>query len=161
MEKKCTKRGKGWKEREVENSVAFHTVCERNGVQKPKLQDVQLEARLDERRDCQRRQQKALPTTLTPSIFSSWISSNSSKRLTPPPSLSLLFDPFNDRGRGFHKEIIGLVHKWYDCRCNYRDVISYYLEISAFPSILYYIIFFLPLVLVNLLLRLMFRDCFP
>lgn len=27
------------------------------------------------------------------------------------PSLSLLFDPFNDRGRGFHKEIIGLVHK--------------------------------------------------
>ena len=48
--------------------------------------------------------------------------------------LSLLFDPFNDRGRGFHKEIIGLVYKWYDymIRCNYRDVISYYLEISAF-----------------------------
>lgn len=85
---------KAWKrgEREVENSVAFHTVCERNGVQKPKLQDVQLEARLDERRDCQRRQQKALPTTLTPSIFSSWISSNSSKRLTAPlPFSSSLF----------------------------------------------------------------------
>lgn len=48
------------------------------------------------------------------------------------PPLSLLFDPFNDRGRGFYKEIIGLVYKWYDCRCNYRDVIiSYYLEISV------------------------------
>lgn len=61
--KKRTKRGKGWKEK-WGNSVAFHTVCERNGVQKPKLQDVQLQARLDERRDCQRRQQKALSLPL-------------------------------------------------------------------------------------------------
>lgn len=118
-------------EREVENSVAFHTVCERNGVQKPKLQDVQLEARLDERRDCQRRQQKALPLPLPrPSFLRGFLPTL--RNGLRAPLLSLLFDPFNDRGRGFYKEIIGLVYKWYDCRCNYRDVIiSYYLEISV------------------------------
>lgn len=44
-------------------SAAFLSVCERNGLQKPKLQDVQLQAssRVDERRDCGQRQRKTCP----------------------------------------------------------------------------------------------------
>lgn len=55
--------------------------------------------------------------------FSSWISSNSSKRLARPgSSLLFLLPSFNDRARGFHvdftNEIFSFVHKWYDrCDC--------------------------------------------
>lgn len=140
--KKRTKRGKGWEEK-WKTPVAFHTVCERNGVQKPKLQDVQLQAWLDERRDCQRRQQKALSLPLPRPSFLPWISSNSSKRLTrrPPP---LLFDPFNDRGRGFQQGNHRLgTQMRYDRRCNYRNVIiSGNISVFPFDSLIFFFFFF-------------------
>lgn len=97
VRKEERKEGRGRTKQKKRSETRCVPVCERNGVQKPKLQDVQLQARLDERRDCQRRQQKAL--SLPSPFFSSWISSNSSKRLTRPVALSLsLFYSAPSRG---------------------------------------------------------------
>ncbi|KYQ57227.1 hypothetical protein ALC60_03748 [Trachymyrmex zeteki] len=60
--------GRGGKENDKRGVRSNETeccvsVCERNGLQKPKLQDVQLpsSSRVDERRDCRRRQRKVHP----------------------------------------------------------------------------------------------------
>lgn len=133
IKKKCTKRGKGWKGGKGSGKLRCvpHSMRAKWSA-KTETARCATGSSVGRTQGLPATSAEGSSTTLTPSIFSSWISSNSSKRLTVPPLLSLLFDPFNDRGRGFYKEIIGLVYKWYDCRCNYRDVIiSYYLEISV------------------------------
>lgn len=95
-------------------------VCERNGVQKPKLQDVQLQARLDERRDCQRRQQKALsllppPPPRSPPFLRGFLPTLRNGLREPGFSPLFLLSSFNERARGFHvdftNEIFSFVHK--------------------------------------------------
>lgn len=154
VRKEERKEGRGRTKQKKRSETRCVPVCERNGVQKPKLQDVQLQARLDERRDCQRRQQKAL--SLPSPFFSSWISSNSSKRLTRPVALSLSFTLLLPEAlarsfqwsrkrisRRFHHEIFSFVHKWYDCaamqllKCHFQRKINvfYLLPISYFQCL--------------------------